>query len=242
MRNAATLGTPYRLVLLDSHMPGMDGFEVAAEIKRSPQLAGSMVMMLTSRDQFGDVERCRQLGVLSYLVKPVRRSELLTTILRLLGESERHAAKSPSSIQKLDQPKLRILVAEDNPVNQHLAARLLQSEGQIVQLANNGREALRLYTEGKFDLILMDIQMPELDGFDTTREIRTVEAETGEHVPIIAMTAYAMKSDQQRCLAAGMDSYISKPVRKAELMASIFDCVSTTTKNSQSKAAAACAG
>jgi two-component system sensor histidine kinase/response regulator len=229
MKTAAEHGTPYALVLLDAQMPGMDGFEVAAAIQASPQLASAIVMMmLTACDQIGDAERCRELGVLSHLVKPIRHSELLNVILRELGISEllfqdaaldgrgqSPAAANPGSAAvEPANPKLRILGAEDNLLNQHLAMRLLQSEGHAVEIAPNGCEAIRLHAEAEFDLILMDVEMPEMDGFQSTRAIRTTERATGEHIPIIAMTAHAMKGDQERCLAAGMDLYVSKPVQK----------------------------
>jgi CheY-like chemotaxis protein len=246
MRTTAERGNPYGLVLLDAQMPEMDGFEVAAAIKACSQLSGAIVMMLTSSDQIGDTERCRQLGVHSYLIKPIRRAELLNAISRALanpGFLTRRAAKtsagaalSPatadtgSAAVAQATPKLRILVAEDNPINQHLAKRLLQGEGHTVEIAPNGREVVRLHTEAKFDLILMDVQMPEMDGFEATREIRAAERATGGHIPIIAMTAHAMKGDQERCLAAGMDLYVSKPVRKTDLLAAVFACVSGTER------------
>jgi signal transduction histidine kinase/PleD family two-component response regulator len=241
MRTAAEHGNPYGLVLLDAQMPGMDGFEVAAAIKACAQLSGAIVMMLTSSDQIGDTERCRQLGVHSYLIKPIRRTELLNAISRALanpGFLPRRAAKtldgvasSPatantgSAAVAQTSPKLRILVAEDNPINQHLAMRLLQGEGHTVEIAPNGHEVVRLHAEARFDLILMDVQMPEMDGFEATREIRAAERASGEHIPIIAMTAHAMKGDQERCLAAGMDFYVSKPVRKTDLLAAVSVCV-----------------
>ncbi len=233
LKRAALSGHPYRLVLLDSQMPGGDGFAVAEQLRRMPRLAGGIIMMLNAKEQFAEADRCRQLGVSAYLVKPVRRSELRSTIRRLLGESERRpVAESPAEPSKLAGHSLRILVAEDNPVNQRLALRLLEKEGQTVSVANDGREAIRMHAREKFDVILMDIQMPELDGFDTTREIRQAEAATGRHVRIIAMTAYAMEGDQQRCLEAGMDGYIAKPVRKAELITTICECMQSAPAGS----------
>jgi CheY-like chemotaxis protein len=134
-------------------------------------------------------------------------------------------ANTGSAAVAQTSPKLRILVAEDNPINQHLAMRLLQGEGHTVEIAPNGREAVRWHTKAEFDLILMDVQMPEMDGFEATREIRAAERASGEHIPIIAMTAHAMKGDQERCLAAGMDFYVSKPVRKTDLLAAVSVCV-----------------
>jgi signal transduction histidine kinase/DNA-binding response OmpR family regulator len=242
MKATAERGDPCRLVLLDAQMPGMDGFEVAAAIQACSQLSGAIIMMLTSSDQIGDTARCRQLGVHSYLIKPIRRSELLNAVLRALANPEPLAQRAAKSFDGVapsptaantgsaavapKNPKLRILVAEDNPINQHLALRLLEGEGHTVELAPTGREAVRLHTKAQFDLILMDVQMPEMDGFEATHEIRAAERATGEHTPIIAMTAHAMKGDQERCLAAGMDLYISKPVRKTDLLAAVSACVS----------------
>jgi CheY-like chemotaxis protein len=251
MKIAAEWGNPYGLVLLDAQMPGMDGFEVAAAIQACPQLNGAIVMMLTSSEQFGDAARCRQAGVHSYLIKPIRRSELLHAILRVLGISEAlpHCAAntfaglppSPAAANigctalASTNPKLRILVAEDNLINRHLAMRLLQGEGHTVVIATNGREAVRMHAEAEFDLIVMDVEMPEMDGFEATREIRRAESAMDKHIPIIAMTAHAMKGDQQRCLAGGMDFYVSKPVRKADLLATISACVNRSERLTSAK-------
>jgi signal transduction histidine kinase/chemotaxis response regulator CheB len=251
MKIAAEWGNPYGLVLLDAQMPGMDGFEVAAAIQACPQLNGAIVMMLTSSEQFGDAARCRQAGVHSYLIKPIRRSELLHAILRVLGISEAlphcaantfaglppspAAAKIGCTALASPNPKLRILVAEDNLINRHLAMRLLQGEGHTVVIATNGREAVRMHAEAEFDLIVMDVEMPEMDGFEATREIRRAESAMDKHIPIIAMTAHAMKGDQQRCLAGGMDFYVSKPVRKADLLATISACVNRSERLTSAK-------
>jgi len=177
-------------------------------------------MMLTSGDQFGDVERCRELGLQAYLIKPIRRADLLDALLRVLGEKAPARLRIEETVATAPVPQrpLRILLAEDNPVNQQLAIRLLRNEGHTVELARDGLEAVRLYANGAFDLVLMDVQMPEMDGFEATRQIRDIERSTASHVPIVAMTAHAMKGDRERCLAAGMDSYLAKPVRKAELL------------------------
>jgi CheY-like chemotaxis protein/HPt (histidine-containing phosphotransfer) domain-containing protein len=220
METACSEGQPYRIVLLDGQMPGMDGFQVAAEIRRRPGLAGATIMMLTSGGQYGDIARCRELGIHVYLIKPIRKSELLNSMLHVLG------AQSPLPPGLVDDmpveparlESLRIVVAEDNPVNRQLAQRLLEKEGHRVEVAVNGVEAIRLCREKLIDFVLMDVQMPEMDGLEATRMIRQAEKETGDHMPIVAMTAHAMKGDRERCLAAGMDGYVPKPIRKADLM------------------------
>ncbi len=211
---------PYRLVLLDAQMPDMDGFQVAAEIGKHPEFGAVVIMMLSSCDQFADVERCRNLGIQGYLIKPVQRAALLKSILRALGYQGAPAIQPPpaESTPPLPLRKLTILLAEDNPVNQKLAIRLLESAGHNVVLASDGSAAVSLHQQRAFDLILMDVQMPELDGFAATRRIRDFEKTSGTHIPIVAMTAHAMKGDRERCLAAGMDNYISKPLHKAELL------------------------
>jgi signal transduction histidine kinase/DNA-binding response OmpR family regulator len=210
----------YRIVLLDGQMPGMDGFQVAAEIRRRPGLAGATIMMLTSGGQYGDIARCRELGIHVYLIKPIRKSELLNSMLHVLGAQSAlppgMVVGPPLDTVKLDS--LRIVVAEDNPVNRQLAQRLLEKQGHRVELAGNGAEAVRLCREKLVDFVLMDVQMPEMDGFEATRVIRQAEETTGDHIPIVAMTAHAMKGDRERCLAAGMDGYVPKPIRKADLL------------------------
>jgi signal transduction histidine kinase/DNA-binding response OmpR family regulator len=238
IRAAAIRKMPYQLVLLDARMPGMDGFQVAAEMKQHPELSGTTIMMLTSGDQFGDAERCRQLGIHAYLIKPIRRFELLRAILPALsnpGAPLREPAVSETCVHTIEHPKLRILLAEDNPVNQQLAIRLLQKEGHSVALAQDGTEAVRLHAAGDFDLILMDVQMPRMDGFEATRKIRDNERGHSQHIRIIAMTAHAVKGDRERCLAAGMDSYISKPVRKSELLSELLKTFRSSEQDSDPK-------
>jgi CheY-like chemotaxis protein len=171
-------------------------------------------MMLTSAGHRGDVERCRQLGILSYLFKPVRKRELLAAILAALGQT---SSVSPSAaIVKAERPAqaqgLRILLAEDNRVNQIVATRMAEKMGHSVVVAGNGELALLLLAAQPFDLVLMDVQMPEMDGLTAARKIRESEESTLFHLPIIAMTAHAMKGDRERCIAAGMDGYVSKPI------------------------------
>ncbi len=220
LREAAALGEPFTLVLLDGHMPGMDGFGLAEEIRRLPQLAGVILLMLTSAGHAGDIERCRQLGIGAYLMKPVKQSELLATVLTALSQPVAQTEPVPAAAPLPAPPPcrtLRILLAEDNTVNQRLAMRLLEKQGHTVVLANNGREALAALDREEFDLVLMDVQMPEMDGFEATAQIRAREVSGGRRLPIIAMTAHAMKGDRERCLEAGMDGYVSKPIQTQDL-------------------------
>jgi CheY-like chemotaxis protein len=198
-------GDAFRLALIDGNMPGMDGFELAERIKHAPQLSGATVMMLTSSDYQGAAARCRELGIAAYLVKPIRKSELLTAILTVLG---RQPDSSPELVTQtnlgMTRRSLHVLVAEDNTINQVLIIRILQKRGHVPTTVENGRQALETLERGRFDLVLMDVEMPEMDGFSATREIRNAEKLTGGRIPIIALTANAMKGDEEVCLAAGM--------------------------------------
>ena len=223
LQKAKELGKPFPLVVTDMQMPDMDGFGLAERIKHNPILAGATIMMLTSGGQRGDAARCRELGVTAYLTKPVKQSELWDAVLAALGrtplENEPAALVTRHSLRE-SQQIYRILLAEDNRVNQSVATSLLEKRGHTVVVANNGREALALLAGAahhKFDLVLMDVQMPEMDGFEATAAIRETEKEIGGHIPIVAMTAHAMKGDEERCLASGMDGYISKPIRQEDL-------------------------
>ena len=219
LSQAAAAGEPYPLVLLDGHMPEMDGFALAARIQADAALSGATVLMLTSAGRPDDVERCRQLGVRAYLTKPVRHSELLEAIQAALGGSPLPAdvaAAGPPAAAPSRRP-LHVLVAEDNSVNQKLALALLRKQGHSVVIAGTGREAVEALEKQTFDVVLMDVQMPEMDGLEATAAIRRREEGAGRRVPIIAMTAHAMKGDRERCLAAGMDGYVSKPIQPHEL-------------------------
>jgi PAS domain S-box-containing protein len=219
---AARAGQPFPLVLLDANMPELDGFALADEIRQHADMAGATIMMLTSGDRPGDVARCRQLGIAAYLTKPIKQSELLDTIVAVVGP--RHAVAEPPAGEHPPAAAsrcLRVLLAEDSLVNQKLAVHLLQKWGHTVTVANNGREAIAAAQTGHFDFVLMDVQMPEVDGLMATGEIRRWEQTAGGHVPIVAMTAHAMIGDRERCLASGMDHYIAKPVRARELLAVI---------------------
>jgi signal transduction histidine kinase/CheY-like chemotaxis protein len=220
MQQARDAGNPFQLVLLDAQMPEIDGFELAERIKQNPGLAGAVIMMLTSADQPGDAARCRALGIAVYLIKPVKQSELREAILAVLAAQPKKEARAPLITRHLcgDRQRLRILLAEYNVVNQTLAVRLLEKRGHTVTVVADGKEVVAALGQQLFDLVLMDVQMPEMNGFEAAAEIRRKEATTGEHIPIIAMTAYAMKGDRERCITAGMDGYISKPIQPRELL------------------------
>ena len=227
MRQRTEAGTPFPLVLLDGEMPDQNGFSVAEEIRKDPNLSEGTVLIMTSAGRPGDGARCRELGIAGYLMKPISQPDLLEAILAVLGmpstaAAERHVVTRHSLRE--NRRALRILLAEDNKVNQMVASRLLEKRGHTVVIAENGREALAVLDDpasGAFDLILMDVQMPEMDGFEATGIIRAREQSSGAHLPIIAMTAHAMKGDEERCLAAGMDGYASKPIEVEELFATI---------------------
>jgi PAS domain S-box-containing protein len=219
---AGRAGEPYALILTDMHMPGMDGFKLIERIRQMPELSTAAIMMLTSSESRGDAARCKGLGVSAYLLKPIRLSELREAIARVVGAREQHSAIPLVTLSSVKDPQaagetLRILLAEDNLVNQRLTTRLLEKRGHRVVLAANGREALAALEKGNYDLLLMDIQMPEMNGMEATARIRDKEKLTGGHQPIVALTAHAMKGDQELCLAAGMDGYLAKPIRAEEL-------------------------
>ena len=232
LEEAAATAQPIALALVDALMPEMDGFELAERIKHRPELANATVMMLSS-GQRANAERRHELGIAACLTKPVRQSDLLDTILTIL--SGRAVVTHEPTVRRREslpqsQRRLHILLAEDNPVNQRLALKLLEKRGHSAVVTANGKEALAAYTAEKFDLLLIDVQMPEMDGFAVTRAIREREAHARSahghnpvvsHIPIVAMTAHAMKGDRERCLEAGMDSYISKPLDPERLYEAI---------------------
>jgi signal transduction histidine kinase/DNA-binding response OmpR family regulator len=210
LSRAASEGNPYRLVLLDERMPGIDGLEVLDRMRRNPVLKNAVIMMLTSCDQVESAARCRQMGVETYLIKPISSSDLLGSIRLAMGVHIPASTVTPAGVSPSSR-SLRILLAEDNLVNQRVAMTMLGKMGHRITLATNGLEALEQWRQSDFDLILMDMQMPEMTGLQATMQIRREEA-IGTHVPIVAMTASAMSEDRDRCLAAGMDDFISKPV------------------------------
>jgi signal transduction histidine kinase/CheY-like chemotaxis protein len=211
LSRAASEGNPYRLVLLDEQMPGMDGMEVLDRIRRNPALESVVIMMLTSCDQVESAALCRKMGVETYLIKPISSSDLLGSIRLAIGVHMPASTVTPAAGVSGSSLSLRILLAEDNLVNQKVAMGMLGKMGHRITLATNGLEALEQWRQNDFDLILMDVQMPEMNGLQATMQIRREEA-IGVHVPIVAMTASAMSEERDRCLAAGMDDFISKPV------------------------------
>src|SRR5713226_5495052 len=199
-------------------MPEMDGFTLAERIKKDPELVGATIMMLTSAGHLGDAARCQELGISAYLVKPIRQGELLEAICNVLNPAtQKKAPLVTRHTLRETRNRSRILLTEDNAVNQMLAVRLLEKRGYLVSVAGNGREALAALEKEDFDLVLMDVQMPEMDGFEATAAIRERERATGDRLPIVAMTAHAMKGDEGRCLAAGMDGYLTKPISPKSL-------------------------
>jgi len=223
---AANCGAPFPLVLIDAHMPVMDGFGLAERIQESRYRADTAMILLSSWEEQGDAVRCRKLGISAYLKKPIRREELRKAIGAALtkeGDQIEPSDATPRGIptglpNEIHGPALRLLLTEDNIVNQRVALRILEKAGHTVVIAGNGREAINALEHQAFDLILMDVQMPEMDGLEAASLIRQNEKATGRRIPIIAMTAHAMAGDQERCLAAGMDAYIAKPIRSRDLV------------------------
>jgi signal transduction histidine kinase/DNA-binding response OmpR family regulator len=224
LKTARGLGTPFPLALVDYMMPGMDGFELTERIRLDPDLSETKILILSSAGQRGDAARCVNLGITGYLLKPVKQSDLLNAIsAALCADTMEKATPRLITRHTLRQTKhkLNIILAEDNPVNQKLAERILQKMGHDVTIAATGKQAVDLHETGNFDLILMDVQMPEMDGFEATNLIREHEKTTGKRVPIVAMTAHAMKGDKEGCLEVGMDGYISKPIDQTELFGTL---------------------
>jgi PAS domain S-box-containing protein len=221
LEQARARGEPFALVLLDAMMPEMDGFALAERIGETGSSTAPTLMMLSSANRGQDAARCRELGVSAFLTKPVKQSTLLDAIMTAVGPSasglDRDLELEPPDSRVPARRALKLLLAEDNVVNQRLAVSLLERRGHQVVVVGNGREALEALEAQPFDAVLMDIQLPELDGFETTAAIRAKEAETGTHAWIIAMTAHALKGDRERCLAAGMDAYVTKPLRPEDL-------------------------
>ena len=230
-KSAQQNGRPFGLVILDAMMPEMDGFELADMFQQAPELSGAILMMLTSGGMRGDAQRCRDLGILAYLTKPIDSNELRIAVKIALGAR-------PDSVlitkHNLNVPKLlrqlHILVVEDNIVNQKLAVTLLSKWGHRVETASNGIEALGSLQHTQFDVVLMDLQMPEMGGYEATRLIREREQPLGLHTPIVAMTANAMREDRQRCMDAGMDDYVSKPLDVDRLRV-VLDAISPGSGN-----------
>ncbi len=237
MELARDKGKPFPLVLIDSQMPDLDGFTVAERIKQDSSLAGATIMMLTSAGRRGDGLRCRELGIAAYLHKPIKELDLLQAVLLALGprpHSQQNAELITRHTLRERSRRLRILLAEDDLVNRELAGRLLQKSGHTVTAVCDGREAvsvLEAFGAKTFDLVLMDVQMPRMDGLKATAVIRKKERKTGAHLPIVAMTAHAMKGDRARFLAAGMDGYVPKPIRAPQLLQVIESILPSTSRN-----------
>ena len=228
LQQAVARGSPFSVVLLDAQMPEMDGFMVAEKIKQDPLIQQPVIIMLTSAGVRGDALRCRERGIKAYLNKPIKRSDLLDAIGMSL-EDQHRSEETTVLITKHalseNRRRLRILVAEDNSVNQTLALRLLEKRGHLAVVADTGKAALEVLENQPFDLVLMDVQMPEMDGFQATKAIRDSEGKSGARLPIIAMTAHAMTGDKERCFSAGMDGYVSKRLHAKELFAAIEEAV-----------------
>jgi signal transduction histidine kinase/DNA-binding response OmpR family regulator/HPt (histidine-containing phosphotransfer) domain-containing protein len=241
LRAAQTAGQPYTLAILDYQMPGMDGLELARAIKSDPTLAPMRLVMLSSVNQRGQGTAAQQAGIAACLTKPVRQSHLYNCLMTVMSAAAEPTAVLPVTRRQEEaqvQIHARVLVVEDNVVNQKVAVRLLEKLGCRVDVAANGREAVNMLTQLTYDVVFMDCQMPEMDGFAATAAIRQGEASTGQHMPIIAMTANAMQGDRERCLAAGMDDYVSKPVKVDDLMAMLRKWVPPSAAWSQSMATA----
>jgi len=209
-------GSPFTLVLADYQMPEMDGFELAKQIRL--EFSDSLIMMLTSDDCNSTMARCREIGIKAHLIKPVRQADLITAIKKVLMEApQAREALAAHKVQRTGR-KLRVLLAEDNAVNQKVATKLLEQIGHVVTLAENGQQAVDLFHTGNFDVVLMDVQMPDMDGLEATELIRKEELSKNSHIPIIGLTAFAMKEDRDNCLNAGMDGCLSKPFRAADLI------------------------
>jgi len=244
LHSAIETGTPYALVILDASMPDVDGIAVARQVRRDPGLRHTPIIMLTSADNQGAASQYPDLNVNAFLRKPVRQTDLFDAILHTLHKEIPPLDEPPPAVDiwhrcggdptsPADKNSLRILVAEDNEINRRLVARLLEKQGHDVSYAGNGEEVLAALERQRFDLILMDVQMPEMDGLEATSIIREKEQIGGIHIPILAMTAHTLKGDRDRCLAAGMDGFISKPLRRKDF----FQALSTVIPGGSGTAA-----
>lgn len=236
LSTAAESDFPFAVVLIDSKMPGMDGFNLIERMAQNAKISAQPIMMLTSDNYNNTALRCREVGINQHLLKPIMPAELLRALEAVLGQGIVDKIAIPAGTHEQSKTgRLKVLVVEDNPVNQKLAVRILEKAGHDTAVADTGRRALEVLQEHSFDLVLMDLQMPEMDGFAATAAIRQREQVTGRHLPIIAMTAHAMKGDREKCLQKGMDEYISKPIDSdglLELIARVINGVLQSKANS----------
>jgi CheY-like chemotaxis protein len=223
LQAARTVGNPLQLVILDGLLPGPEGFELADRLQADPDLSPAIIMMLSAADRQKYAQRCAQLKIAAYLEKPVSQTELQRAIRRTLArEAPAAEVRAPRPVEAGadvggTQP-LRLLLVEDTPANQKLITKILEKRGHLVDVASNGEVALRLLPQKEFDVVLMDVQMPVMDGFQATAAIRALPRPHLSGIPIIAMTAHAMQGDRERCLAAGMDAYVTKPIHSQSLI------------------------
>jgi two-component system, sensor histidine kinase and response regulator len=222
LRQASPSRQPFGVVITDCQMPDVDGFMLASAIKKEEELKGTSIVMLTSVDRPEDATRSRKLGIAACLTKPVKHSDLLETLAAIAGVATRRRRADKQAVTVSPARRLRVLVAEDNPVNRTLVTTLLQKRGHHVHAVEDGSEAVAaLAADSSLDVVLMDVQMPRMGGFEATQVIRQREASSGRHVPIVALTAHAMQGDRERCLAAGMDGYLPKPIDVDDLLATV---------------------
>jgi len=236
---AQSEGSPFRLVLLDANMPDLDGFAVAQQISARRELSGATVMMLTSSGKYGDQSRCKEVGIAAYLTKPIHAADLHEAIGRALGLQAVDPLRSAREEMDTTRngPALDVLLVEDNIVNQKVATGLLTRRGHRVTVANDGQQALDCLAQRSFDVVLMDVQMPVMGGLEATKAIRQREQTAGGHQRIVAMTAHAMNGDREKCLAAGMDGYLAKPIDRRML----FDVVEEAPELAEARTAPAAA-
>ncbi|GAA5508607.1 PAS domain-containing hybrid sensor histidine kinase/response regulator [Novipirellula caenicola] len=233
VKSQSEKGTPFNFVISDVNMPEADGFDFVESLRRDRELADTNVMLLTSAIRSGDAIRCDELNVATHLMKPVKQSELLRAILHVVRRESRESKTHELAAHAVDSATgdgLRVLLAEDSLVNQRVAMGVMQKWGHTVTIAKNGVEAVQMSGSQDFDLILMDVEMPEMDGLDATRAIRKREQNQSQHIPIIAMTAHAMMGDEQRCRDAGMDAYVAKPIRQELLLQAISSLVANSVR------------
>jgi CheY-like chemotaxis protein len=220
LAEARCAGRSYPVLLTDNRMPEMDGFQLVEELRTRNHAPSAAILMLSSDGQPADLGRCRELGISVHLTKPVCQDDLMAALLRVLAPQSVLSSAVPLPPAPVARP-LRILLAEDNRVNQRVAVRLLEKRGHSVEIAGDGCQAMEALEQREFDLLLLDVQMPRQDGIETVKAIRAREQASGTHLPVIGLSAHAMTTDRERCLAAGMDDYVTKPIQVEQLFAAI---------------------